>query len=157
MSGYPPGQTPPGAEQFPPSFPQPTPVPPKRSPKYLYWVVGCLGALLLAGVVAIAVIGVVGYGVYSGVTNSEALKTAQEYIISRPETKEVFGTNIQFGAFPSNFNVSASNGKNTATVEFAVTGSKGSGSAHLEMVEEGTAWKVDSASLTGPTGEETPL
>src|SRR2546430_204320 len=102
MSGFP------NPSQFPgPDLPQRPSAPPRKSSKTIYWVAGCLGLLLIGAIAGIAVIGLFGLGIYSGVNavaNSEAYKAAQEHVRQSPKAKAEFGDQMQFGSYPSSFN-----------------------------------------------------
>jgi hypothetical protein len=152
MSGFP------NPSQDPPEFPQPTPV--KQRSKTLYIVAGCLGVLLLVGVVGIIGVGLLGAGIFAGlssVADSEAYRVAKERVMTSAAVKAELGDNLECASFPSSFNVSTNNGRTTAVLEFAVTGSKGSGTAHVELTGVGEKWTVDKATLRGPSGREVSI
>jgi len=154
MSGFP------NQPQFPEvDFPPPTPVK-KRSKTTLYVVAGCLGLLLIGGIVAIFAVSILGVGIYQGVSSvadSEAFRIAKQHVTSSATARAELGDNIEFGSFPSNFNISTDNGQSKAMFEFSATGTKGAGTVHVELVGAGDSWKVVKASLRGPSGKESTL
>lgn len=148
----------PNPPQFP-EFPPPTPIK-KRSSTTLYVVAGCLGLLLVVGVVAVVGVGLLGAGIFAGlssVADSEAYRVAKERVANSPAAKVELGDNIEFTSIPTSFNVSTKNGRTTAVLEFAATGPKGSGAAHVELTSVGDQWTVDKATLRGPSGSEVKL
>jgi hypothetical protein len=154
MSGFP------NQPQFPEvNFPPPTPVK-KRSNTTLYVVAGCLGLLLVVGILGIVGAGLLGVGVYQGVrsvADSEAYRIAKDHVASSAAARAELGDNIEFGSYPSGFNVSTENGQSKASLDFSATGSKGAGTVHVELVGAGDSWKIQKATLRGPSGKETGL
>jgi hypothetical protein len=153
MSGFP------NQSQFPEGFPPPTPIK-KRSSTTLYVIAGCLGLLLVVGVVAVVGVGLLGAGIFAGlssVADSEAYRVAKDRVANSAAAKAELGDPIQFNSIPTSFNVSTNNGRTTAVLEFTATGSKGSGTAHVELTGVGEQWTVDKATLRGPSGSEVKL
>jgi hypothetical protein len=149
----------PNPPQYPEGFPSPTPIK-KRSSKTLYIVAGCLGLLLVVGVIGVVGVSLLGAGIFAGlssVADSEAFRVAREHVTNSPAARAELGDGVQCGTYPSSFNVSTNNGRTTAVLEFSATGSKGPGTAHVELVSVGEQWKVEKATLRGPSGNEVKL
>jgi hypothetical protein len=151
MSNYPPQYPPqPGQPQFAP----PPPAPTKSNKKlFIFLGLGCLG-LVVVGVVAL--VAIVGGGIYA-LANSEAAITATKFVVDSPAAKAELGEPLS--ASFAGGNVGTNNGVGNATINVSVTGPKGSGTATVVMTSSGSEkWQVTSGELTGgPSGSTVRL
>jgi hypothetical protein len=85
----------------------------------------------------------------------EAYATAQEYVRKSEAARAEIGDVQSFAPVPANVDVDPI--KQSGTLDFEVTGTKGKGTVHVEIARDGEAWAVRSASLTGPSGKRVPL
>ena len=163
MSNFPPqgGFPPPGGfpDQggFPPQggFGQGgAPPPPKKSNMKWFLIAG--GGCLLLVVIAVVAILLFGYGIYSGLSTSEASLASQAFVQQSGTVKAELGEPITTTWAGGNININNGAGKADQTI--SVTGPKGTGLVVVNLVSSGDGpWTITSADFTGPNGKTVKL
>lgn len=114
---------------------------------------------LLAFVFAVALAFVAGCDVIGERMNEavppEVYETAQRYVRGNETVRAEIGDVRSFSPTPTDVKLDPLD--QTATLDFAVTGSKGEGTIHLVVARDGEQWAVRSADMTGPSGKRVPL
>jgi hypothetical protein len=85
----------------------------------------------------------------------EVYETAQKYVRGNATVRAELGDVRSFSPTPTDVKLDPID--QTATLDFAVSGSKGDGTIHLEVARDGEQWAVRSAEMTGPSGKRVPL
>lgn len=159
MSNFPPqgGFPPQDQGGFPPQggFGQGgAPPPPKKSNMKWFLLAGG-GCLLLVIIGIVAVVGLIGAGVY-GIATSEASLAAQAFCQQSGTIKTELGEPLT--TTWSGGNIATNNGVGKADQTILVTGPKGSGSVVVELASSGDGpWSITAATYTGPSGKAVKL
>ena len=113
-----------------------------------------LTIILAAGLALAAGCDAIGDGISQAVP-PEVYETAQKYVRGNATVRAELGEVRSFSPTPTDVKLDPID--QTATLDFAVSGSKGDGTIHLEVARDGEQWAVRSAEMTGPSGKRVPL
>ena len=114
-----------------------------------------LSAIFLAVAMTVAAgCDAIGDGIAQAVP-PEVYETAQKYVRGNATVRAELGEVRSFSPTPTDVKLDPID--QTATLDFAVSGSKGDGTIHLEVARDGEQWAVRSAEMTGPSGKRVPL
>jgi hypothetical protein len=107
---------------------------------------------VLIGLAAIVVTIVSGYAI---VANSDAYRTARQYVATHPKVIAVLGEGIETRLkWGGRFRVNVSEPARWMRLVLVATGRKASGVATIELTREnGAAWAVERAELSSPQGD----
>ncbi|MCC6744045.1 MAG: hypothetical protein IT175_09305 [Acidobacteria bacterium] len=156
MSNFPPQGGFPDQGGFPPQggFGGGAAAPPQKSSKKWLFIAGG-GCLLLVIIGVVAVVGLVGFGVY-GLATSEASLAAQAFVQQSGTIKAELGEPLS--TTWSGGNIEINNGIGKAQQVILVTGPKGAGTVTVILASSNDGpWSVTQADYTGPNGKTTKL
>lgn len=106
-------------------------------------------ALVLTVLAAIALaFAALGFGgialIARGMKQTEAYRTALDYLRSRPEVVADLGEPIEDGFMPSG-RIATNDAGGSADLAISLEGPKGKGSAHISLDRSGSGWTIKSA------------
>jgi hypothetical protein len=112
--------------------------------------------IVLALVVALFVVGIVGFAFYQ-ISNGEAGMTAKAFLKSNERLKREIGGVKDFGSFVTG-NINVNNGEGTASLNLKVIGEQKTVNASVELIyRNGRQWRVTAASYKNDAGETVEL
>ena len=123
------------------------PAPQPRKSGALKWVLlGGLGCLFL---VLLGVGGCIGtvFWALNKAKDSAIYKESLAAVQQSPSAQTALGTPIE-GGMPTQFNYNSTNGRETGTLTFTVTGPKGEGSVNMQGTASGGKWAFSILTLT---------
>ncbi len=123
--------------------------------KKIFLVIGVI-VVTIGLLVAIFVGAIVGIGFYS-IGNSEAARTAKEFLKKNETLKQDIGNVNDFGAFITG-NIKSRNNDGTAVLGLKVIGEKKTVNATVSlMYKDGRSWRVTAASYKNEQGKTIDL
>ena len=130
--------------ETPPTLPQPAK---SGSKKWiLFGCGGCLGLILLGGIVVTVIV----FGVFAAIKSSDAYKTAFAAAANSPEVKMALGTPITDSYFVTG-SVNMTDDAGKADLDTTIKGPKGTGALHYKATRSGSVWQVIEHTVTIPT------
>lgn len=112
--------------------------------------------VVLTLLVVLFVGGIIGVAFYS-ISNSEATKTAQEFLKDNERLKQDIGEVKSFGSFVTG-NINIANGDGNAQLSIKVIGERKTVNASVELVYRSShPWRVTAASYKDDAGETVDL